>query len=81
MRRHDDGRRPLGIGVALTLSIAVLVLAAPRPAAAQWGEYDYVEETDPRVRQKLEEWQDVKLGLLMHWGPYSQWGIVESGSL
>jgi alpha-L-fucosidase len=41
----------------------------------------YVEETDPLVRAKLEEWQDLKLGLLMHWGPYSQWGIVESWSL
>ena len=25
--------------------------------------------------------KDLKLGLLMHWGPYSQWGIVESWSL
>ena len=27
------------------------------------------------------QWQDLKLGLLMHWGTYSQWGIVESWSL
>jgi len=49
--------------------------------AAQEGEAAYVEETDPLVRQRLEQWQDLKLGLLMHWGPYSQWGIVESWSL
>jgi alpha-L-fucosidase len=55
-------------------------LAAPPPAGAQ-EEPTYVEETDPLVRQKLEAWQDLKLGLLMHWGPYSQWGIVESWSL
>ena len=30
---------------------------------------------------KLERWQDIKFGLLMHWGPYSQWGIVESWSI
>jgi beta-glucosidase len=41
----------------------------------------YVEEKDPLVRKKLEAWQDLKLGLLLHWGPYSQWGIVESWSL
>ena len=41
----------------------------------------YVLETDPEVLQKLEEWQDIKFGLLMHWGAYSQWGIVESWSL
>jgi alpha-L-fucosidase len=41
----------------------------------------YVWPTDPMVLEKLEEWQDLKFGLLMHWGPYSQWGIVESWSI
>jgi alpha-L-fucosidase len=38
-------------------------------------------ETDPLVLKKLEWFQDMKFGLLMHWGTYSQWGIVESWSL
>jgi alpha-L-fucosidase len=38
-------------------------------------------ETDPKVLDKLEQWKDLKFGLLMHWGPYSQWGIVESWSI
>jgi len=41
----------------------------------------YVPPDDSLVLQKLEEWQDLKFGLLMHWGAYSQWGIVESWSL
>jgi len=41
----------------------------------------YYPETDPVVLRQLERWQDVKFGLLMHWGPYSQWGIVESWSI
>lgn len=41
----------------------------------------YVPETDSTVLDKLDQWQDKKFGLLMHWGPYSQWGIVESWSL
>jgi alpha-L-fucosidase len=69
------------IALLLALSLTAHALASPAPVAAQRGEYDYVEETDPLVRQKLQEWQDLKLGLLMHWGPYSQWGIVESWSL
>ncbi len=36
---------------------------------------------DPLVQQKLEWFQDQKLGLLMHWGTYSQWGVVESWSI
>jgi alpha-L-fucosidase len=38
-------------------------------------------ETDPLVLKKLEWFQDIKFGLLMHWGPYSQWGVVESWSI
>ena len=41
--------------------------------------YEWPE--DEKVLQKLEEWQDLKFGLLMHWGSYSQWGIVESWSI
>ena len=44
-------------------------------------EHPYVWPTEPAVKQKLEQWQDYKFGLLMHWGTYSQWGIVESWSL
>ena len=39
------------------------------------------KETDLLVLQNLEEWQDLKFGFMMHWGPYSQWGVVESWSI
>jgi hypothetical protein len=32
------------------------------------------EETDPAVLAKLEDFQDQKFGLFIHWGPCSQWG-------
>ncbi|HEY8968011.1 MAG TPA: alpha-L-fucosidase, partial [Puia sp.] len=41
----------------------------------------YMPPTDTLVKQKLAQWQDSKFGLLMHWGTYSQWGIVESWSI
>jgi alpha-L-fucosidase len=40
-----------------------------------------VKPGDAKVLAKLEQWQDYKLGLMMHWGPYSQWGVVESWSI
>ena len=61
--------------------LMLLVSAIMFPLAAQDHDERYVPETDPLVLQKLEEWQDLKFGLLMHWGPYSQWGIVESWSI
>lgn len=48
-------------------------------ASAQQGAY--VRPTDPLVLKKLDWWQDQKFGLLMHWGAYSQWGVVESWSI
>ncbi len=44
-------------------------------------EYSYIKDPNPLVQKKIEKWQDLKFGLLMHWGTYSQWGIVESWSL
>ncbi len=41
----------------------------------------YFPEKDPVAAQKIEQWRDLKFGLLMHWGAYSQWGIVESWSI
>ncbi len=42
---------------------------------------EYYPETDKFVLNKIEQWQNLKFGLLMHWAPSSQWGIVESWSL
>ena len=44
-------------------------------------EEHYVVPTDPKVLAKLEWFQDQKLALMMHWGVYSQIGIVESWAL
>lgn len=41
----------------------------------------YVVSTDQKVLDKLEWFQDQKLALMMHWGPYSQLGVVESWAL
>jgi len=60
------------IGFVL-LSAAVVWSAAASQAAEK--------ESDPLVLKKLEWFQDIKFGLMMHWGPYSQWGVVESWSI
>src|SRR6185369_511220 len=42
---------------------------------------EYFPDPDTAIQHRLEEWKDLKFGLLMHWGTYSQWGIVESWSI
>jgi alpha-L-fucosidase len=65
----------------LQIVLFVLFLFINAVISAQESEGRYVPETDPLVLEKLEKWQDLKFGLLMHWGTYSQWGIVESWSI
>ncbi len=50
-------------------------------AQAIYENEKYVPETDSLVLKKIKKWQNLKFGLLMHWGAYSQWGIVESWSI
>lgn len=45
------------------------------------AESDYVPTTNKKVLEQLEWFKDQKLGLMMHWGPYSQLGLVESWAL
>ncbi len=61
--------------------VLVLLFSVRLFSQAIYEDERYVPETDPLVLEKLEEWQGKKFGLLMHWGTYSQWGIVESWSL
>ena len=42
---------------------------------------EYIWPTDQKVVEKLKGWQDLKFGVLLHWGLYSVPGIVESWSI
>lgn len=66
------------------LRLAFGILLSVPVLAQQHSEQNhdkYVWPKDEQVKQKLQNWQNVKFGLLMHWGTYSEWGIVESWSL
>ena len=62
------------------VTLCISILSTSLSLLAQERE-PYVPETDTHVLQKLEKWQNLKFGLMMTWGPYSQWGVVESWSL
>ena len=61
----------------IIIMVAIIVQAQKHPY--QKTKYDYPE--DPQVREQLEQWQNLKFGLMMHWGLYSQLGVVESWGL
>ncbi|MFC3197714.1 alpha-L-fucosidase [Parapedobacter deserti] len=57
------------------------------PFSIAYGQHEkistdqYKAPEDPLVRKNLETWHGLKFGLFIHWGPYSQWGVVESWTL
>lgn len=67
----------------LFFQISIFVVSATEaqqqgihPASTQ-----YEWPTDPLVKQKLDQWQDQKFGMIIHWGLYAVPGIIESWSL
>lgn len=42
---------------------------------------EYEWPTDPAVLDKLDKWQDLKFGIMFHWGVYSVKGISESWAM
>ena len=62
------------------MGVAAAVNAVGLPGSAEESN-QYVPVTDSLVVRKLDNWQDWKFGFMMHWGAYSQWGVVESWSI
>lgn len=58
-----------------------IVLLLPLTHAQQAMEDSYLWPEDTLVANKLRNWQALKFGMIVHWGAYSEWGIVESWSL
>ena len=64
------------------LTLLAGILLSVFTAAAQDNTSDgYVWPSDQAVLQKLQDWQDLKFGVILHWGLYSVPGIVESWNL
>ena len=64
------------------LSIGLVLVAAAQENSFVHKQADgYQWPTDPAVLEKLDRWQDLKFGVLMHWGLYSVPGIVESWNI
>ena len=65
------------------LSLLWLIFPATTLAQGEIHQRSTIYEApkDEQVIKKLKHWQDLKFGVLMHWGLYSVPGIVESWSI
>ena len=67
--------------LSLAVSLAALSGLSAQNSYVHEQSDGYEWPTDPAVLAKLDQWQDLKFGVLMHWGLYSVPGIVESWNL
>lgn len=71
----------------MTISIFLLLIPVMFAQNAEQANPDlqldaeYIAPTDPAVLTKLDQWQDLKFGMIIHWGLYAVPGIVESWSI
>ena len=61
--------------------VLLFLLVALFLGSAVYGQADSRPETDELILERLDEWQDLKFGFMVHWGMYAQWGVVESWSI
>ncbi|MGA2660088.1 MAG: alpha-L-fucosidase [Verrucomicrobiota bacterium] len=59
---------------------ALLLLAAGLCIGSEAAD-SQTEPPEPWLKPRLEQFQDLKFGFMMHWGAYSQWGCIESWPL
>ncbi|MDW7695131.1 alpha-L-fucosidase [Flammeovirgaceae bacterium SG7u.111] len=72
-------RKYLVLMLLLALCSSSAIMAQEGNVHGMSDEYEW--PTDPKVRAKLEQWQDLKFGMIIHWGLYAQAGVVESWEL
>ena len=62
-------------------SLIAFFLLAFAACSTTFAQPDAYPETDPVILNRIDQWQDLKFGFMMHWGIYAQWGVVESWSI
>lgn len=65
---------PISIALCFVFGFSYAQHAHPTSSQYQWPQ-------DPLVGKKLEQWRDLKFGMIIHWGLYAEAGIIESWSL
>jgi len=79
LRRYPSGRFYCKVIVNGQEKFNKRIRYTAEPPASAEPPYEWPK--DSLVSRNLKTWQDWKFGILIHWGAYSEWGVVESWSL
>ena len=62
----------------ILLAAGVVSMTAMAQSFVHEASATYQWPKEPLVKEKLQNWQDLKFGIILHWGVYSVPGMVES---
>jgi alpha-L-fucosidase len=79
LRRYPSGRFYLKVLIGGVEKFNKRIRYTAEPPEGAEPAYEWPK--DSLVSRNLKTWQDWKFGILIHWGAYSEWGVVESWSL
>ena len=79
MNKLTDTRRKKT--VSLTLWFLLLPFLTGAQSMVHERSSTYIPPKEKEVQKKLADWQDLKFGILLHWGIYSVPGICESWTI
>lgn len=65
----------------LFIAFSIVIIAGAQEQGVHPASTQYEWPADPLVKKKLDQWQDQKFGMIIHWGLYAVPGIIESWSL
>lgn len=65
----------------LLISFGLFTGAFSQQAGIHPQSKEYQWPDDPNVLSKLDQWQDLKFGMIIHWGLYAVPGVIESWGL
>lgn len=67
--------------IASLFAFPVCLSAAAQDVFTHDRSESYIWPKDEKVMEKLDQWQDLKFGMIIHYGLYSELGVVESWPL
>lgn len=74
-----DTRKLYQVCLSFCLLLVMVKSKAQQNLHPQSTTYEW--PTDAKVKKKLEQWQDQKFGIILHWGLYAVPGMIESWAL
>jgi len=67
--------------VCLFLAFGMVLYVGAQDALEHIKSDTYIYPKEKEVQQQLDKWQDLKFGMIIHWGLYAYLGCVESWNL